>query len=86
MAKAVAVTATSVSEWEADKKTPREPTLVRLAKFLEVTPAYLRYGYQGATLPALRADSEVHPEGSASALARENERGAAKRTSGKKRA
>lgn len=44
IAKAVGVTSTSVSEWEADKKSPREDALAKLAKFLGVTPAYLRYG------------------------------------------
>jgi transcriptional regulator with XRE-family HTH domain len=44
MAKAVGVTPTSVSEWESDKSVPREDALAKLADYLGVTPAYLRYG------------------------------------------
>jgi transcriptional regulator with XRE-family HTH domain len=44
MARAVGVTGTSVSEWESDKVVPREDALAKLAEFLHVTPAYLRYG------------------------------------------
>lgn len=51
IAKAVGVSTTSVSEWEADKKAPREKTLLRLAKYLGVTPAYLRYGVEVAAKP-----------------------------------
>ena len=44
VAKAVGVTNTSMSEWENDKKAPREGALAKLADYLGVTPAYLRYG------------------------------------------
>lgn len=44
LAKAVGVTPTSISEWESDKVSPREDALTKLAKYLGVTPAYLRYG------------------------------------------
>lgn len=50
LARAVGATSASISEWEADKKVPREASLVRLAKALGVTPAYLRYG-EGSALP-----------------------------------
>lgn len=54
VAVAVKTTATSVSEWEADKKSPREPSLERLATFLGVTAAYLRYGVrEGAVEEAM---------------------------------
>jgi transcriptional regulator with XRE-family HTH domain len=44
VAKAIGTTGASVSEWEADKKAPREETLSKLARYLGVSPAYLRYG------------------------------------------
>lgn len=44
VAKAVGVSGAAVSDWEADKKVPREDALMRLAKFLRVTPQFLRYG------------------------------------------
>lgn len=44
LAEAVGASPTSVSEWEADKKAPREDALEKLAKYFKVTPAYLRYG------------------------------------------
>lgn len=85
VAKAVGTTGASVSEWEADKKTPREATLERLAKYLGVTPAYLRYGVEGAVLPALRAGAEppAAPLDSFTPMPRKAEREAAKK--GKKR-
>lgn len=65
LAKAVGVTATSVSEWEADKKVPREAALAKLAAYLGVTPAYLRYGItheSPAPVPvAERAPAELPP-------------------------
>lgn len=53
MAKAVGVTPTSVSEWETDKSTPREEALAKLAKFLGVTPAFLRYGIVPGGVPEI---------------------------------
>jgi transcriptional regulator with XRE-family HTH domain len=47
-AKAVGVTGTSMSEWESNKVIPREDALAKLAAFLGVTPAYLRYGVVNA--------------------------------------
>ncbi len=44
IADAAGTTLTSLSEWEGDKKAPREKALMKLAKVLGVTPAYLRYG------------------------------------------
>jgi transcriptional regulator with XRE-family HTH domain len=52
LAKAVGASPTSVSEWEADKKVPREETLARIATYLGVTPAYLRYGSEVFVPPA----------------------------------
>lgn len=66
IAAAVGVTATSVSEWEADKKAPREDALARLAKFLDTTPAWLRYGIGHEKPPAqsggLVPDPVAHPK------------------------
>jgi transcriptional regulator with XRE-family HTH domain len=44
VARALNVSGAAVSDWEGDKKTPREELLNALAKYLGVTPAYLRYG------------------------------------------
>lgn len=44
VADAVGYSRTAVSEWEADVKVPREEALVKVAAFLGVTPAFLRYG------------------------------------------
>jgi transcriptional regulator with XRE-family HTH domain len=49
IAKAVEISPASLSEYEADKKVPREGVLARLAAYLGVTPAYLRYGIAPAT-------------------------------------
>lgn len=52
VARALRVSGAAVSDWEADKKTPREELLNALAKYLGVTPAYLRYGVgQGGEMP-----------------------------------
>jgi transcriptional regulator with XRE-family HTH domain len=50
MAKAAGVDPSTISLWEADKKSPREDALTRLAKFLDVTPAYLRYGIKDTVI------------------------------------
>jgi transcriptional regulator with XRE-family HTH domain len=47
VAKAVGASKASVSRWENDIDVPRERALTKLAAFLGVTPAYLRYGEQG---------------------------------------
>jgi transcriptional regulator with XRE-family HTH domain len=52
LAAAVGASATSVSEWEADKKAPRDPTLELVARFLNTTAAYLRYGVQPREEPS----------------------------------
>jgi transcriptional regulator with XRE-family HTH domain len=44
VADAVGYSRTAVSEWEAGTKIPREEALAKLATFLGVTPAFLRYG------------------------------------------
>lgn len=51
LARAIGTTSASISEWEADKKQPREPSLVKLAKYLRVSPAYLRYGIEPPVAP-----------------------------------
>jgi len=48
VARAVGATGASMSEWENDKKAPREGALAKLADYLGVTPAYLRYGVHPA--------------------------------------
>lgn len=58
LAKATGVSATSVSEWEADKKAPREGALIKLAKFLGVSPAYLRYGVTESRPPVQKGPDE----------------------------
>ena len=58
VADAVGYSRTAVSEWEADAKVPREGALSKLAAYLGVTPAFLRYGIdpetRGATAPLAR--------------------------------
>lgn len=49
VAKATGVDPSTVSLWEADKKSPREDTLAKLAEFLGTTPAALRYGVSADT-------------------------------------
>lgn len=44
VAKAAGVSSASLSQWENDERVPRDPALLRLAAFLGVSPAYLRYG------------------------------------------
>lgn len=44
LAAACRVVPSAVTYWETDEKTPREDALERLAAYLGVTPAYLRYG------------------------------------------
>lgn len=44
VARALGVSGAAVSDWEADKKRPREELLAQLADYLGTTPAYLRYG------------------------------------------
>ena len=65
MAAAVGVTAQTAYHWEADTKTPREDALKKLADFLGVTPAFIRYGipveYRTAT-PDPARDRSLTPE------------------------
>jgi transcriptional regulator with XRE-family HTH domain len=44
VADATGYSRTAVSEWEADLKSPREDAVKKLADYLGVTAAYLRYG------------------------------------------
>lgn len=44
VAEAADTTAANYSRWESDERVPREGALKKLAAFLGVTPAYLRYG------------------------------------------
>jgi transcriptional regulator with XRE-family HTH domain len=44
VAAALKVAPATVYRWESDEKSPGEENLARLAAFLGVTPAYLRYG------------------------------------------
>lgn len=52
VAAALNVGAATISRWEADQAIPREDALARLAAFLGVTPAYLRYGIRAGADPA----------------------------------
>lgn len=44
VAKAIGVSGAAVSQWESDERAPREEAFAKLADYLGVTPAYLRYG------------------------------------------
>jgi transcriptional regulator with XRE-family HTH domain len=55
IAEACGVDPSAVSLWEANKKTPREDALAKLAAFLGVTPQWLRY----AAEPKLAPDADV---------------------------
>lgn len=59
VAKAVGVSSASLSQWENDERTPRDPALLRLAKYLGVTPAYLRYGIGRAAVDV--GDQLINP-------------------------
>lgn len=58
LAASVGVDPSTVSLWESDKKSPREEALAKLAAYLGVTPAYLRYG-----IPTDALSPEALPEG-----------------------
>lgn len=49
VARAVGVSGATVSDWEAGNITPRDDAMLKLAAYLDVTPAYLRYGVRDAT-------------------------------------
>ncbi len=55
VARALEVSGATVSDWEAGKVIPREELLAKLAEFLGVTPAYLRYGVGAERKDALAA-------------------------------
>lgn len=57
VAKAVGASKASVSRWENDIDIPREGALAKLAKYLGVTPAYLRYGIGKAPVPLQDPDA-----------------------------
>lgn len=48
LAAAAGASKASVSRWENDHDRPREAALAKLAKYLGVTPAYLRYGLEAS--------------------------------------
>jgi transcriptional regulator with XRE-family HTH domain len=74
IARAVGVSGAAVSEWEAGKSVPRDDLMVRLADYLGVTPAFLRYGdpVRGTLTPAQIAEARAK-----SAAARAHEGGPA---------
>lgn len=92
LAEAIKASPTSVSEWEADKKKPRDPTLARIAKYLDTTEAYLVYGVtdarppvqKGPDVPSAKERAEfVNAELEAARKEREKaERGAASTAAG----
>lgn len=63
VAEAVGVVPSAVTFWETDEKSPREDTLAKVADYLGVTPAYLRYGVTegGAVSPAAAAGYVPRP-------------------------
>jgi transcriptional regulator with XRE-family HTH domain len=66
IATAVGVDASTVSLWEADKKSPREDALAKLAEFLHVTPAFLRYGVRdtdGSAAARTAAEADIVARG-----------------------
>lgn len=56
VAQAIGASSAAISRWESDLAVPREETLAKLAAYLGVTPALLRYGIQA--MP----DSAPEPE------------------------
>jgi transcriptional regulator with XRE-family HTH domain len=62
VAEALGVGAATVSRWEAGQAIPREDALVRLATYLGVTPAYLRYGTEPFVLPAGATNLRSFPD------------------------
>jgi transcriptional regulator with XRE-family HTH domain len=73
VAEAIGVSGASVSQWEAGIKSPREDTLAKLAAYLGVTPAYLRYGIPSDVRP-------VAPDPALDRKVTPGERAAAKKT------
>lgn len=51
VAKALSVSESTVSRWEAGEVMPRDDVLTRLAKYFGVTPAWLRYGQEPRAAP-----------------------------------
>lgn len=49
VAQAVDVSESTLSRWEAGEVMPRDDTLLKLARFFGVTPAWLRYGQEPRT-------------------------------------
>jgi transcriptional regulator with XRE-family HTH domain len=56
MGKAAGVTAAAISLWESNGRAPREEALAKLAAYLGVTPAFLRYGVEPTAAPRARVD------------------------------
>lgn len=74
VAEAIGVSAAAVSQWESGAKSPREAAVTKLAAYLGVTPAYLRYGITSDP-PAVRG--KLSPAEVAAAVARDKARSGA---------
>ncbi len=63
VAEALGVAPATVYRWESDEKVPKDDSLLSLAKYLGVSPAYLRYGVTEASKPAtiIEATQEIVP-------------------------
>lgn len=60
VAKAVGVSESTLSRWEAGETMPREEAMLKLARYFKVTPAWLRYGTEpreAGPRPQLAADT-----------------------------
>jgi transcriptional regulator with XRE-family HTH domain len=73
MAKALGVSPATVYRWESDEKSPKDDSLDALAKFLGVTPAFLRYGVVPA-VAVIDEEEEIIPVVKPSAKKRANGR------------
>ena len=49
VAEAVGVDPSTITAWESGRKSPRDAALTKLAAYLGVTPAWLRYGIREAS-------------------------------------
>lgn len=61
VAKAVGVVPSAVTFWETDQKQPREDALAKLAAYLGVTPAFLRYGVRDVPEIPVRDEASYEP-------------------------
>jgi transcriptional regulator with XRE-family HTH domain len=64
LATAAGVDPSTITAWEQGKKSPREDALARLAAYLGVTPAFLRYGVGegGMVAPDPLQDRKLTPD------------------------